>query len=63
MGLPGGVDRSLKQDVDVVLVWVMPWEQGGKRRLVQGLGRELVLAGSLRSGRMDGRMEEIFMGN
>lgn len=53
----------MKQDVDVVLIWVMPWEQGGKRRLVQGLGRELVLAGSLRSGRMDGRMEEIFMGN
>lgn len=63
MGPPGGVDGSLKQDVDVVLVWVMPWEQGGKRRLVQGPGRELVLAGSPRSGRMDGWMEEIFMGN
>ena len=37
----------------------MPWEQGGVRRLVQGPGREIVMAGALvvaleSRGRIDG---------
>lgn len=26
---------------------MMPWEQGGARRLMQGAGREMVVAGAL----------------